>query len=275
MTEITGAAVAKLLPKRDVAANKYSVGTMLAVTGSRYMTGAAALAAKGALLCGTGLLYQASDKYALPVLQAKLDEPVFTESSIENIEKYLVKAKAVLFGCGVEKNVHNAEILEYILSTANCPVVLDASAFGLIKESGLSSKLNENTVITPHEGEFETLTGAFPKDREKSARIFACNNKCTLVLKGHNTIIANKSELYVCPTGNAGMAKGGYGDLLAGMLASFASQGLSALDAAICAVYLNGLAGDMAAEKFTELSALPSLAADLIPEAIKQVKKEV
>jgi NAD(P)H-hydrate epimerase len=116
MVELTGEHVASLLPTHSENAHKYSVGTLLCVTGSEGMTGAAILCAKGALLSGAGLVYQASPKGALNVLQSALYEPVFLESDQSLVREYLKKAKAVVFGCGLEKNSHNVRLLEYILN---------------------------------------------------------------------------------------------------------------------------------------------------------------
>lgn len=273
MIEVSELLVSEKLPKLLPTDNKYSVGTLLCITGSDKMTGAAILCAKGALYCGTGLLYQSSPPHALDILQSVLFEPVFVNNELKELLPFIKKAKAIVFGCGIEENSNNAKILEYILNECYCPTVIDATGISLLKHSGLLSKVGENTILTPHEGEMKLLTGEFPSDRKKAAELFCSEYKATLVLKGHQTLIGQGDSLFVNLTGNAGMAKGGYGDLLAGMIGAFLSQGLSPVDAALTGVYLHGLAGDITSDKYTKHSALPSLCAELIPEALKRMYK--
>lgn len=271
MEVISGGLVKSKLPKRSDADNKYTVGASLAITGSRYMTGAAVFAAKGALLCGTGLLYQSSPKEALPVLQSVLYEPVFLEDDIKSIGHRLSRSKAVLFGCGCENSYHNGEILEYILSETSLPTVLDATAFALLeKNERLLSACKNNVILTPHEGEASRIFGKKITDRAENAREFCEKYGCVLVLKGKDTIVAQGGRMMQNPTGSGAMARGGFGDVLAGMILAFASQGLSPYDSALCGTYIHGLAGDMAREKYGELSVLPENTLPLIPDALKK-----
>ena len=277
MELLTKELLAPLFPKRKPDDNKYSVGTALAIVGSKYMTGAAVLAAKGALYTGTGLLYLASEKDALPILQAHLLEPVFCESDIGSVKKRLWRTNAVLFGCGVEMSEHNFGLLEYILEMKELPTVLDASALTMLSQrKELYGKLSKNTVLTPHEAEMARLMGETPayvsQNREKAASEFLERYGCTLVLKGQGTLIASEGRLYRNPTGNTGMAKGGYGDLLSGMILALLSRGVLPEHAAMLGVYLHGLCGDITAQRVGEDSALPSLAAESIGEAIKKLR---
>lgn len=267
--------IAGLLPEYDECDNKYSVGTLLCVTGSRLMTGAAYFAARAALLSGVGLVYQACEKEALPILQSKLSEPVFCDNDFESISDKLKRANAVVIGCGLEICSHNEKILEYILREAKVPVVVDASALTMLSQNKeLYALLSPDVILTPHEKEMERISGSFPHDRLKSAKTFAESHDSVLVLKGHNTLIAQKKQVFTNPTGNAGMAKGGYGDLLSGIIGAMLARGLSPIDAAKCGVYIHGLAGDIASERYGSDSAIPSLAAECIPDAIRSIKRK-
>ncbi len=274
MEELSKELIAPLLPKHPENAHKYSVGTLLCITGSDRMTGAAILCAKGALLSGAGLIYQSSPAYALGILQSALYEPVFLSNEQSAVKEYLKKAKAVVFGCGLEKSSHNTRLLEYILNECKIPVVIDASGIAMLDELVGTCILGENVVLTPHEGEMARLTHKSVTNREAAVREFCASSRATLVLKGKNTIIGKGDALFMNTTGSMAMAKGGYGDLLSGMMGSLLCQGLDTLSAAKAAVYLHGLAGDITAEKYTSFGAIPSLCTESIPEAFKRTYKQ-
>jgi len=274
MVELSRDLIAPLLPKHPENAHKYSVGTLLCITGSDRMTGAAVLCAKGALLSGAGLVYQASGADALGVLQSVLYEPVFLESKLSSVKEYLKKAKAVVFGCGLEISSNNTRLLEYILSECKVPTVIDASGLTMLDSLGGMDKLGENIVLTPHEAEMARLMHKAVEDRERTVREFCQSSKATLVLKGNRTLIGKGGELFVNTTGSSAMAKGGYGDLLSGMTGSLLCQGLDTLSASKAAVYLHGLAGDITAEKYTSFGAIPSLCTENIPDAFKRTYKQ-
>ncbi len=274
MVELSKKLVAPLLPKHPENAHKYTVGTLLCITGSDRMTGAAILCAKGALLSGAGLVYQSSSEYALGILQSALYEPVFLTNEPKAVREYARKAKAVVFGCGLENNSHNTRLLEYILNECDVPTVVDAGGIQMLAELGGAKALGENVVLTPHEGEMARLTGEPVTDRERAVRELCKSTKATLVLKGSGTLIGKGDELFVNTTGSMAMAKGGYGDLLSGMLGSLLCQGADTLSAAKAAVYLHGLAGDITAEKYTSFGAIPTLCAENIPEAFKRTYKQ-
>lgn len=268
--------VASRLPKAEVSANKYSVGTALAAVGSDMMTGAGYLAAKGALYSGVGLLYLASEPEALSVYKNRLAEPVFCDLDLNSVKNKLSGVRAAVFGCGVSITENNYEILEYILREATCPFVLDASALTMLsKRPELLSLCDERAVLTPHEGEMSRITGfsaeEIRRNREGVALDFCRDKGCTVILKGHHSIIVQKGKAAVNPTGCAGMAKGGYGDLLSGILCGLLSRGLSPYDAAVCGAYIHGRAGELCAERYTEFCSLPTLAAELLPQAFSEL----
>lgn len=274
MEELSKELIAPLLPEHSENAHKYSVGTLLCITGSDRMTGAAVLCAKGALISGAGLVYQSSTEYALNILQSVLYEPVFLTNELSTVREYTKKAKAIVFGCGLENTSHNTRLLEYILNECRIPTVIDATGISMLDALGCAGSLGDNVVLTPHEGEMVRLTHKNITDRETAVREFCESSKATLVLKGNRTVIGKGESLFVNTTGSMAMAKGGYGDLLAGMMGSLLCQGADVLSAAKAAVFLHGLAGDITAEKYTSFGAIPSLCVQNIPEAFKRTYKQ-
>ncbi len=262
--------IRSLLRPRSENSHKGTFGTLLSVCGSKEMTGAAALSAMGALRCGVGLLKMALPSPVIPVLQAKLSEPVFSERKGE------IKANAVLCGCGLGAD---KKALKFALDQKK-PIVLDADAINLIAEDPqlLNNFLEENpnteVILTPHPAELarlmRTSVARIESDRLGAVRKCLSRWNITLVLKGHHTIVASANRTFMNLTGNTGLAKGGSGDVLAGMIASFLAQGYPAQDAAVCGVYLHGAAADFLKETFSEHGMLPS---DL-PLAVARILKE-
>ena len=262
--------IRSILHPRSENSHKGTFGTLLTVCGSKEMTGAAALSAMGALRCGVGLLKMALPASVMPILQTKLSEPVFLE------RKGAVKANAVLCGCGLGED---RKSLLFAIEQ-KCSMVLDADAINLLaKEPQLLDDFLKNNpgcevILTPHPAEFARLMNTTPA-RIEADRLGAMR-KCldrwnvTVVLKGHHTLVANSERLFMNLTGNTGLSKGGSGDVLAGMIASFLAQGYSPLDAAVCGVYLHGAAADKLKETFSEHGMLPS---DL-PLAVARILKD-
>ncbi len=267
---IDGEYVRSLLRPRPENSHKGTFGTLLSVCGSKNMTGAATLSAMGALRCGVGLLTLALPQQIIPVLQTKLSEPVFTQ------RKGTVKCTAVLAGCGMGKD---KKALQFALDQGK-PLVLDADALNLIAEdpSLLETFLQENpgteVILTPHPAEFarlmKTSTARIESDRLGAVRKYLDKWPVTVVLKGHHTVIADRDRTLINLNGNSGLSKGGSGDVLAGMIASFLAQGYPARDAAVCGVYLHGAAADQLKQTYSEHGMLPS---DL-PQAVARVLKD-
>lgn len=262
--------IRSILRPRSENSHKGTFGTLLTVCGSKEMTGAAALSAMGALRCGVGLLKMALPAPIIPILQTKLSEPVFTERKGE------MKANAVLCGCGLGAD---KKALKFALEQGK-PIVLDADALNLIAddpqmlEDFLENSPDTEVILTPHPAELarlmKTTVSRIESDRLTAVRKFLSKWNVTLVLKGHHTIVASRSRVFMNLTGNTGLAKGGSGDVLAGMIASFLAQGYPASDAAICGVYLHGAAADLLKETYSEHGMLPS---DL-PLAVARILKD-
>ncbi|MHC1693935.1 MAG: NAD(P)H-hydrate dehydratase [Eubacteriales bacterium] len=274
--------IASLLPKRRDNSNKGDFGRVLGICGSDSMTGAAVLAAKGALRSGAGLYACACPRDILRVLQGHLIEPIFLplpdgRERIDILKREAAKSSCVLFGCGCGGEDEVSETLRYVLPEVKCPIVLDADALNALSRSPeLWGGISTPVIITPHPGEMSRLCGRsvvqIQNDRINTARAFSEEHGCVTVLKGARTVIASPDgRLCVNPTGNAGMARGGSGDVLAGVIASLAAQGIDPFEAAVSGVYVHGLAGDMCRDEVGMYGMTAGDIAAYIPRAFKEL----
>ncbi|MEE1016258.1 MAG: NAD(P)H-hydrate dehydratase [Ruminococcus sp.] len=278
--------VKRAVPNRPIDANKGTMGTLLSICGSYGMAGAAILAGKSALRCGVGLEKLAIPKSIYPIAAGSILESVFLplsetsdgKISRTNIPSLLLEAKkstAVLLGCGLSVCDDTKALVKSFVENCTVPMVLDADALNCIADNPeILKKRKSDIIITPHPGEMGRLCGITAKevnaDRVDVALRFAEKYGVITVLKGSGTIIASPNgQALLNTTGNSGMATGGSGDVLAGMMAGLLTQGKSAFDCAAAAVYLHGLAGDFAAEKLGKISMLPSDIIDCIAQAFK------
>lgn len=265
--------ISKLLPKRGLASHKGDYGRVLIVAGSSGMTGAATLASRGALRSGAGLTYLAVPKNLVNIVDSMTPEVITLP--FEKIKE--IKADAVAIGPGLGQN---PKIIKLIHS-ADAPrceaLVIDADGLNAIaKYPAIIKKARAQVIITPHPGEMSRLirksVGYIQRNRLSVAKEAAKRYGCIVVLKGYKTVIADPSgKAFVNPTGNPGMASGGVGDVLTGMIAGFIGQGVKVWDAAILAVYLHGLAGDLAAKEKGEYGTIASDLVEKIPYAIQKI----
>lgn len=268
-----------LLPKRFPNAHKGTYGRLLFIGGCKTMTGCSVLAAMGALRSGVGILECACEAPVISVLQQKVYESVYTpipdpeeefEACCNHLLSRLCDASALAIGPGLAGGKPRSlrgecvrDLITILGKRALGPMVLDADGLTVFEEApSLFNFFEHGLVITPHPGEFSVLTGRslldIQNNRCEAASQFAKEHNCTVLLKGHQTVVASsKGELYVNSTGNPYMARGGSGDVLTGMIGSLLAQGLSPFDAASLGAYLHGGAGDLAA-KDLGLSMLPS-----------------
>ncbi len=284
--------VAPLLGKRLRDAHKGDFGHVLLVAGSRGKTGAAALAGRAALVAGAGLVTVATAESALPLIAASMPE-LMTEALPETesgaismrafdyglLDKMLEGKTLLAIGPGLSQHPETAAMVKRIVHESKLPMVIDAD--GLNALAGATELLDgrERTiVVTPHPGEMGRLTGISSSDvqarRVETARAMAMGHQIYVVLKGHTSLIAEPGgQVFVSNTGNPGMASAGMGDSLTGITAAFLAQfsGRPAAQVISAAVYLHGLAGDLAA---AELGELPVTASDIMrffPAALKKV----
>lgn len=243
--EATDGKILSLIKTRKENSHKGTFGNLQCICGSKYMTGAAILSAEAAIRSGAGLVHVCADKKTLRILQTALTEPVFQK------RKKKVKADAVLVGCGLGKK---GKIVKKVLKR-NLPTVIDADALNYIaKHKHLLNKLHNNCILTPHPAEMARLLKTSVKevesDRITIAQDFAKKYGVTLLLKGKHTVIASPTgEIKINTTGNSALAKGGSGDVLAGLTASLLAQGYDTFTAASLGAYLHGKAADVLVEK--------------------------
>lgn len=278
-TIITHEYVASHLPPRAADSHKGTFGTLLTVCGSYGMAGAALLCARGALRSGVGLLRAAVPQSVYPLLVDAIPEAVFlpvaeqdgcfSVDAILALTDPLTTADAVVVGCGMGAGEGRTAVVRHILAHSSVPVILDADGINavtphILKEETRSAPL----ILTPHPGEMSRLLGVSTADVQANRQAVACrlaqDANAVVVLKGHHTLIASPAGTVMeNHTGNSGMATGGSGDVLAGIIGALAAQGLPPYEAAVCGVYLHGAAGDLAAAKHSQHGMLPT---DLIEE---------
>ena len=273
--------VLDLLPERNSYAHKGDFGKVLLLCGSVGYTGAAYLAAMGALRSGAGLVYLGVPESIYGIEATKLNEAIVFPLPEENgmlcakalpkITELLPKMDAVLIGCGMGLSQGTLEVLSAILESAECPVVVDADGINLLsKHKSLLRGRKGSTVLTPHDGEFARLMGKMPSEDRTSAAADAANEMgCVMLLKGHETQISDGTVCYRNRTGNPGMAVGGSGDLLAGIIVSLIGQGMSAITATAVAAWLHGAAGDRCAQELGQYGMLPTDMLLALPRLMK------
>ncbi len=272
---------------RNKNSHKGSYGTVCSFCGSRHMPGAAVLAGKSVLKCGSGLLKTFSPFSIHDIVSSNLLEsvnfnlPEDREGTIDislckmAIKEEIGSSDCILIGCGLSKTDNALKLLNIIFKYSKCPVVIDADGINLLSENiNLLDECSTKVVLTPHPGEMARLLNVSVSDIQNN-RLDAVLNftskykNVVLVLKGAGTIISDGKKININNTGNPGMAKGGSGDILAGMTASFIAQKYSLFDACSMAVYIHGLCGDFAAEEKTQYAMQPIDIIEKIPEVFK------
>ena len=278
--ELTHEQFLSILPDRDLNAHKGNFGKILLLCGSRGYTGAAALCARGALRSGAGLVFLGVAESIYAIEAVKLEEAIvfplpdkdgmLSREAIPEILGRLPAMDAVVLGCGLGRSEGTQEAVKAVLKKAACPVVLDADGINLAAmHKDILRERTGVTILTPHEGEFLRLGGDLSLGRDASARQMARELNSILVLKGRGTVITDGQATYINPTGNPGMAVGGSGDVLAGIIGSFLGQGIAPLEAAACAAWVHGAAGDLCAGEIGQYGMLPSDMIRVLPRLLK------
>lgn len=278
--ELTQEDVFHLLPTRKETGHKGDFGKVLLLCGSTGFTGAAALAAMGALRSGAGLVFLGVPEGIYPIEAVKLTEPVvfpvpdhngtFSSAAEEMLISKLQDKDAVLIGPGIGRSQGAFSAVKTVLCNFHGPVVLDADGINMIgQHKDMVRGRTSPTILTPHEGEFLRLGGDLSRGREEAAVRMAKDLDGIILLKGHRTVITDGQSCYINPTGNPGMAVGGSGDVLSGIIASLLGQGLSPLLAAACGAWLHGAAGDICAREIGQYGMLPSDMLHVLPRLMK------
>ena len=273
MKRTSDALLRKAFPVRRRDTHKGDYGRVLLICGSTWFTGAPVLAANAALRSGSGLVYLAVPEKIHPIVASKTDSAIVLPMPCDDggrlslkalplLLELLEKMDACLLGPGLGRSFELDQLVSGIISSCRIPLVLDADGLNAI--SAHMDVLREATcpiVLTPHEGEFARLTQERIADRVLGAGHLAADTGCVVLRKGHETIITDGSEIYVNRTGNPGMAVGGSGDVLAGIVVSVLGRGVIPLEAAAAAAWVHGAAGDLCAANMGEYAMGP---ADLV-----------
>jgi NAD(P)H-hydrate epimerase len=277
-----------LLPSRKLDTHKGTYGRVVIIGGSKGMTGAPYLTSQAALRTGAGLVYTVVPKYLETIMSIKLTEAIvksaedngkgcFIKDSLPDILRVIGDKDVLGIGPGFGVDDERLYIIEQILINYNKPIVIDADALNCISANPDILLHNKSIIITPHPGELATLLGKTTEEIQEKriyySKYTSEKYNIIVVLKGFNTIVASpKGDLYVNTTGNPGMATGGSGDLLTGIIASFIGQGLKPYDAARLGVYCHGLAGDLASLDKGEYGVIATDILEKLPYSIKKIK---
>lgn len=280
------------LPKRPLSAHKYSCGKVFVIAGSVGLTGAAAMCSSSALKAGAGAVVLGVPESLNPILEEKLTEVMTTPlpetskqslalGAYESIKRSIEWSDVVALGPGLSRNKETRELVWKIVENINRPILIDADGLNALSENVkiLKRKKAAPFILTPHAGELSRIIGldarAIEAERVSVARTVAKDYGIVLVLKGAPTVVAGPDgRVFVNPTGNPGMATAGAGDILSGIITGLWAQGLSALNAAICGVYLHGLAGDLAKNQFGEYSLVAMDLQDFFPAAVLELSSK-
>jgi NAD(P)H-hydrate epimerase len=253
------------LPARPLDSHKMSVGSVLAVSGSYGMAGAACLASTAALRAGAGYVRLACPANVYEIAAVLVPSAVFVPlevdergivkgSEAERIVRESARERAAMIGPGLGESEGAANLVYGLVEKLSMPRVFDGSALGaLARRPEALGRLSGDDILTPHPGEMAALVGMgagdVQADRMKAVEGLARRTRAAIVLKGHRTLVFDGQRVYENRTGNAGMAKAGSGDVLTGIVAALRVQGLGVFEAAALGVYLHGKAGDIAAAR--------------------------
>ena len=288
MKYITEDFVKANLPKRPDDANKGTMGTLLNISGSYSMAGACTLSSLSALRSGVGLLKVALPKSIYPIVSSSVYEAVFLpldESEngtvcVNSLDYLLGTANsctAVMLGCGLKLCDETVEFVKEFVSSCKTPMLIDADGINAVSVNiDVLAQSKADTVITPHPKEMSRISGCsvdyIQRNRVEVAEKIARKLSVTVALKGKDTVVTDGVRTRINKTGNCGMAKGGSGDVLSGIIASLMAQGVDTYEACCVGVYIHGLCGDLAAKDLSKISMLPRDLVNYLPKAFKIVE---
>jgi len=289
---ITPELVERLLPERKADGHKGTFGKLFMVAGSTGLTGAACLAAEASARAGLGLVTLGCPRSLNAILETKLtevmtyplpevgDKGVLAKRALGEIKKELAVRDAAIIGPGIGRHHETFELVHRLVGSLEKPAIIDADGLNAFEKDRTELKGDHPTlVLTPHPGEFRRLIEEdLPSDLYDLydlVRKYSQEYNAVIVLKGSPTVIVNSDgQLYLNPTGNNGMGTGGTGDVLSGIIGSFLAQGMAPSEAAICAVYIHGLAGDLAAAELGYRSMIAGDLIDYLPDAFALLETE-
>lgn len=281
MSLVTEEMVKYKLPKRCEYFHKGNFGKLFTVCGSKKMPGAALFVINAAIKTGVGMIkacavpsvYKKIENFEPTFFVAGEDEEGFmTKESLSEMIAELNSCTAAVVGPGLGLNENTMEIVYEIIRKSEIPLVIDADGINAVSQNiDVLKESKCKIILTPHFKEMSRLSGLsieeIKKDKIQCASEFARNCGVLVALKGPKTVICDENDnVFVSSTGNVGMAKGGSGDVLAGIIGSLAAQGVSLLDAGICGVFIHGLAGDLCKEDYSSVSMTPTDIIRKLPE---------
>lgn len=271
-----------VLPERKPSSHKGDFGRLLNIAGSLSYSGAAVMSTQAALRTGVGLCTLAAPISVVKSLTGRLIENTFLplpetadgfigENAQESLLCILPRISAISIGCGLGNSESTRKMTEFIIKNASCPIIIDADGINSISDNiNVLRERTGETILTPHLFEFSLICKKSPteiqNDRISAARQFAQEYGVTIVLKGANTVITDGDDVYVNTSGNPGLAKGGSGDVLCGIIAGLAVQDVNPFRAAVCGVYCHGFAADLMAREMPYASILASDIINKLPQ---------
>jgi NAD(P)H-hydrate epimerase len=285
---LTSREAADLLPGRPVDGHKGTFGRVVVVAGSVGYTGAAALTAMAALRTGAGLVYLGLPASLNDIAEVKLTEVItrplaetgvrsLSPEALPDIREMLDGADVLALGPGVSRHPETQSLIESIVREVRLPCVIDADGLNALNPAVIGGRDGDAPlVLTPHPGEMARLVGKSTAevlaDRDGAARELAAAARAAVLLKGAGSVVADRAgELHVNPTGNSGLASGGTGDVLTGVIAALLARGMAEAEAATLGAYLHGFAGDLAAEALGEAGMVAGDVLDHLPFALMEV----
>ena len=277
------------LPQRRKDSHKGDYGRAFIIAGSTGMTGAACLAGEAALRGGAGLVTVGTPAGVHPILEVKMtsvmtkplsETPGGTLSldALPEIVDFIKNVDVLAIGPGIGRNEETADLVEHLIKKSNCRLIIDADGLNNLSDRvDVLKHARGRAIISPHPGEMSRLikkpTSFVQKNRSRASADFASRYGLTVILKGYKTVVTDGDRTYVNTTGNPGMATAGSGDVLTGLLTGLVAQGMENLSAGSLAVYIHGLAGDLAARKVGQISLMAEDILDYLPEAFSRYEK--
>lgn len=272
----------RYLPRRKRETHKGDYGKVLLLCGSTGFTGAARLAAKAAMRTGSGLVFLGVPAAVYPIVAGGLEEPVvfplpcdeagrLSSEAIPVVRQRMQGIDAILAGPGLGQSSDIKMLVRMLLRESQVPLLLDADGINVLRgHIDVWDEVGCPVVLTPHDGEFARIYAEPAGERAVETVRLARRCGGVVLRKGYRTLISDGQNIFRNTTGNPGMAKGGSGDVLSGIIVSLLGQGIPPLEAAALGAWIHGAAGDQAAKRFGEHSMLPTDLIDAIPEILKK-----
>lgn len=268
----------KLLPKRIQNSHKGTYGKVLNIAGSKNYTGAAYLSSLSALKVGAGYVTLASSEYVCQIVASMTPDITFLPlTNTSELDEKFNEYNVILIGCGLSQDENAQILINYVIKKAkelNKLTVIDADGLNILSKSQIKD-LGENFILTPHPKELARLLNLeveeIQNNREKYVKLASDIFNCSVILKGHNSIISSKENFYINKTGNSALSKAGTGDVLSGMIAGFLAQKCPNFDACVISTYIHGKIGEEYSKKNSQFSLLASEMLNFIPKILRKM----